>query len=38
MQDARGYDIRMWRGVVTVENDAFTGTGPGQVVRGPQAL
>ena len=38
IQDARGYDITMCRGVVTVEHDAFTGARPGQVVRGPQGL
>jgi N-acyl-D-amino-acid deacylase len=36
MQDARGYDLTMCRGVITVEHDTFTGARPGQVVRGPQ--
>jgi N-acyl-D-aspartate/D-glutamate deacylase len=36
IQDARGYDLTMCRGVVTVEDDAFTGARPGRVVRGPQ--
>ncbi len=35
-QDAKGYDVTMCRGVVTVEGDEFTGARPGRLVRGPQ--
>jgi N-acyl-D-aspartate/D-glutamate deacylase len=36
VQRARGYDATICRGVVTVEDDEFTGERPGRLVRGPR--
>jgi N-acyl-D-amino-acid deacylase len=36
LQRASGYRATLCAGVVTVENDAFTGALPGQLVRGPR--
>jgi N-acyl-D-aspartate/D-glutamate deacylase len=38
IQNARGYDLTMCAGVVTVEGDTLTGARPGKVIRGPQRL
>lgn len=37
LQRARGYAFTLCAGVVTVEDDTFTGALPGQLVRGPQS-
>jgi N-acyl-D-aspartate/D-glutamate deacylase len=34
VQRGRGYDLTISSGVVTVENDEFTGALPGQILRG----